>query len=96
MQVLVVEFRIHAEHIAAFGGAMAENARTSLMNDTGCRQFDVCCDPADASLFFLYELYDDEAAVQAHLQSKHFLAMDALTKAWVKSKIVKRYMRSPL
>jgi quinol monooxygenase YgiN len=37
----------------------------------GCRQFDVCRDPLDPALFFLYELYDDEAAIQAHLDSPH-------------------------
>ena len=93
MLALVVELRIHAAQVAAFESAIVENARASLANEPGCRQFDVCRDPADASLFFLYELYDDEAAIQAHLKSAHFLAMDAATRDWVASKSVRRMTR---
>ena len=71
MQALVVEFRIKAAHVDAFASAIVENARASRETEPGCRQFDVCRDPADAGVFFLYELYDDEAAIRAHLQSAH-------------------------
>jgi quinol monooxygenase YgiN len=90
MLALVVEFRIRAQHIEAFDGAIRANARASLDTEPGCRQFDVCRDPTDPALFLLYELYDDEAAIQAHLQSTHFLQMDAQTSAWVQSKTVRR------
>jgi quinol monooxygenase YgiN len=46
-------------------------------------------------LFFLYELYDDEAAIQAHLRSPHFLQMDAATAGWVESKVVRKLRRMP-
>jgi quinol monooxygenase YgiN len=93
MQALVVEFRIKPAHVEAFAVAIAANARTSRETEPGCRQFDVCRDPADPSLFFLYELYDDEAAVQAHLRSAHFLQMSATSAAWVDDKTVRRYTR---
>ncbi len=93
MQALVVEFRIKPDHVEAFAAAIIHNARASRDTEPGCRQFDVCRDPADASLFFLYELYDDEAAVQAHLKSAHFLAMNEATASWVEKKTVWRYAR---
>jgi (4S)-4-hydroxy-5-phosphonooxypentane-2,3-dione isomerase len=93
MQVLVVEFRIKPEHVAAFEVAMLSNAKASREQEPGCRQFDVCRDAADPQMFFLYELYDDEAAVQAHLSSAHFLQMNAATAAWVESKKVWRGSR---
>ena len=93
MQTLVVEFRIKRAFIEAFEGAIVENARASRETEPGCRQFDVCRDPADATLFFLYELYDDEAAVQAHLQTPHFMQFNAATAAWVESKKVWHYTR---
>lgn len=93
MQVLVVEFLIHPAWVEPFRAAITENARASRQTEAGCRQFDVCIDPANPELFFLYELYDDEAAVQAHLRSEHFLQMNALTAAWVKDKRVWRYER---
>jgi quinol monooxygenase YgiN len=90
MLALVVEFRIHPGHVAAFTAAIAGNARASLAHEPGCRRFDVCRDPADPGLFFLYELYDDEAAIQAHLQSAHFRRMDQATAGWVQGKTVRR------
>ncbi len=90
MQVLVVEFRIKSEHIDAFAAAIAHNAKASLETEPGCKQFDVCRSSDEPQLFYLYELYVDEAAVQAHLNSPHFLAMNAATATWVESKLVRR------
>ena len=94
MLALVVEFRIKAAYIDAFDAAIRANARASLEREPGCRQFDVCRDPDDAALFFLYELYDDEAAIQAHLKSAHFLQMDQRTSGWVHSKVVRKLQRT--
>jgi (4S)-4-hydroxy-5-phosphonooxypentane-2,3-dione isomerase len=91
MEVLVVLFKIKPQFIEAFAGAIRENARLSLANEPGCRQFDVCINPAQPAEFFLYELYDSEQAIQAHLESGHFLHMNTLTTDWVDSKQVWRY-----
>jgi (4S)-4-hydroxy-5-phosphonooxypentane-2,3-dione isomerase len=90
MLALVVEFRILPTRIAAFDAAIRANARASLDTEPGCHRFDVCRDPAEPGLFFLYELYDDEAAIQAHLRAPHFLQMDAATAGWVQSKSVRK------
>ena len=94
MQALVVEYHIRPDFVADFEAAIEANARTSRETEPGCRQFDVCRDPADPSLFFLYELYDDEAAINAHLQSSHFLSMDSATRDWVATKAVRRLTRT--
>lgn len=94
MQALVVEFRIKPEYIAAFDAAIEENARLSRDTEPGCRQFDVCRDPGDAAVFFLYELYDDDAAIHAHLQTPHYQQMNADTAAWVGSKTVRKLRRA--
>ena len=93
MLALVVEFRIAAAHIAAFEREILENARASRETEPGCRQFDVCRDPADPAAFFLYELYDDEAAIQAHLRTAHYRHMDEVSAGWVESKMVRRLVR---
>ena len=94
MLALVVEFRIAREHVDAFDAEIDANARASRETEPGCRQFDVCRDPADPTLFFLYELYDDEAAIEAHLRTPHYLHMDGVTASWVQSKVVRRYVRT--
>jgi (4S)-4-hydroxy-5-phosphonooxypentane-2,3-dione isomerase len=94
MLALVVEFRIQSAHIEAFDAAIRANAQASLEHEPGCRQFDVCRDAADPALFFLYELYDDEAAMQAHLRSPHFLQMNTGPAAWVERKTVRTLQRT--
>ncbi len=94
MQALVVEFHIKPEFVRDFEAAIENNARASRETEPGCRQFDVCRDPVDPSLFFLYELYDDETAIQAHLKSAHFLQMDGATLGWVQRKVVRKLQRT--
>jgi (4S)-4-hydroxy-5-phosphonooxypentane-2,3-dione isomerase len=94
MQALVVDFRIKPAFVRDFEAAIEANARASRETEPGCRQFDVCRDPADPSLFCLYELYDDEAAVQTHLKSTHFLQMDAATASWIDAKVVRKLRRT--
>jgi quinol monooxygenase YgiN len=93
MLVLIVEFRIRPECAADFERAIVDNARASRETEPGCRQFDVCRDERDPALFMLYELYDDEAAIAAHVASEHFLHMDRLTRDWVVARKVWRCAR---
>ena len=92
MEALVVEFLIKPEHVAAFGEAIVDNARASRETEPGCRQFDVCIDPASGTIF-LYEIYDDRAAFEAHMRTAHFIAFDAATRDWVARKDVRIYER---
>ena len=93
MKALVVEFIIHRQQVSAFRDAIVENALASATTEPGCRQFDVCVDPLRDNVFFLYEIYDDDAAIAAHLASAHFQHMNALTTDWVEKKTVWRYDR---
>jgi autoinducer 2-degrading protein len=93
MFTVVVEFHIYPAHVQDFKEAIVQNARQSVDSEDGCHQFDVCCNPTDSSQFFLYELYDDEAAFKIHLQSAHFRAMNATTAPWVLKKFVKTFVR---
>jgi quinol monooxygenase YgiN len=93
MQALIVEFLIRPEHVQAFAAAIAENARLSRAPNrlSAVRHLPR---PGRPEAFFLYELYDDEAAVQAHLHSAHFLAFNQATGNWVEQKTVRRYLRT--
>lgn len=89
MYVVVVDFKIKPESLAEFMPLMLENARASRETEPGCRQFDVCVDPADKSRIFLYELYDDRAAFDAHLATAHFKRFDAAVAPMVAAKAVR-------
>lgn len=92
-KALIVEFRVRAERIDEFAAAIARNAATSVVDESGCRQFDVCRDADEPGLFFLYEMYDDDAAIAAHLAAPHFVAFDAQVRDWVLEKTVRRMTR---
>src|SRR3546814_12235980 len=89
--VLLVEFRIRPAFINEFESAILHNAAMSL-TEAGCRRFDVCRDPQDSALFFLYEIYDDQAAIDAHMQSPLYLTFNSSSQAWVEQKSVRQIL----
>jgi (4S)-4-hydroxy-5-phosphonooxypentane-2,3-dione isomerase len=93
MFVVVVFFEAKAEHVDAFHNAIVANARASVENEPGCQQFDVSCDPADPAGFFLYEVYKDADAFEAHKASEHFKRFDAESAPWTASKKVLTFER---
>jgi autoinducer 2-degrading protein len=83
---------IHTAHLVcrpdvvdAFRERLERHARISL-NEEGCRRFDVHQEARDPTLFFLYELYTDEAALEAHRNSEHYKSFRADTADWVTSR----------
>ena len=90
MYVVIVDFKLKPAHAAAFHIAILANARASVTDEPGCRQFDVCVDPADNTKIFLYELYDDYAAFEAHLKTPHFAVFDKYSAPWVESKSARK------
>lgn len=91
MYVVAVTFQIHAAHAPAFLDAIRENARHSLDIEPGCHRFDVAVGENGPETVFLYELYTDRAAFDAHLTSAHFKAFDAKVASWVAAKQVDTY-----
>jgi autoinducer 2-degrading protein len=81
--VVTVEFEIAPDRWAEFLPLMTANAEASRRDEAGCRRFDVCRPRDRENRVFLYEIYDDEAAFQAHLESRHFLAFAAATKEMI-------------
>ena len=91
MYAVVVTFEIREDRIGAFMPAMLRNAQTSLAEEPGCLRFDVCTDPARPTEVFLYELYTDLAAFEAHLASDHFAAFDAHVADMIGTKDIRTY-----
>jgi (4S)-4-hydroxy-5-phosphonooxypentane-2,3-dione isomerase len=93
MYVITVLFSIQPQFQAAFLQAVIANAKTSLAEEAGCWQFDVCTSNSNINDIYLYEVYDTKDAFQEHLASAHFLAFNALTAPWVTSKVVTAFDR---
>lgn len=91
MYAVTVTFEIQPVRLPTFMDLMLDNARTSLRQEAGCRQFDVCSDPARPGTVFLYELYADRAAFDLHLNSPHFLDFDKAVSDMIVSKQVNTF-----
>ena len=93
MHVIVVDFKIKPERLAEFMPLMLENASASRDTEPGCRVFDVCVDPKKETSVFLYEVYDDRPAFDAHLASAHFKRFDAAVAPMLVAKNVRTLKR---
>ena len=81
---------IHTAHLVcrpdvvdAFRARLERHARTSVEREEGCQRFDVHQETRDPALFFLYEVYEDEAALEAHRASEHYKSFREDTVEWV-------------
>lgn len=93
MYAVVVSFQIIPARIDGFLPLMLENARLSLADEPGCERFDVCTDPARPYEVFLYELYQDRAAFDLHLQSDHFKSFDEKVAGMIEEKTVSTFAK---
>ena len=74
MYCLLLKTRLRPGSLGAFMDAMRVNAAASVRDEPGCLVFDVLQDRSDPDLVWLYEVYTDEAAFEAHTHTPHFLA----------------------
>lgn len=93
MHVVTVDFRIRPGQMQAFLPLMLAQARNSLELEPGCHVFDVTCSADDPAAVFLYEVYADPAAFDAHLASDHFRRFDAAVASMVEDKTVRSFTR---
>ena len=52
--------------------AMLTNAAASVRDEPGCHRFDVLEAQEEPDTFYLYEIYDDADALQAHKETPHY------------------------
>jgi autoinducer 2-degrading protein len=68
---LVVTIRIKPENLDAFMEKLAANA-AAARKEPGCLTFEVLAEPTDPTRVVLYEVYESQAAFQAHQETEAF------------------------
>jgi quinol monooxygenase YgiN len=68
---------------AALRGALLDLARACREREAGCLLFEVSVDALEPSSFLVYAVFEDQAAHQAHLETGHRKAFDAMTADWI-------------
>jgi quinol monooxygenase YgiN len=94
MFVVTVEFDIDETRVEGFMRAMTAQAENTLNLEPECVQFDVCFAPDQSTRVFLYEVYEDEAAFKAHLESDHFHVFNEEVAPWVLDKRVHTWRKA--
>ena len=89
MFVVCVEFEIMPRHLDDFLVAMRKNAAQSHALEAGCQQFDVCQDQQNPNTIFLYEIYDNAAAFEAHKAAPHYHEFNEAINGMVVKKAVR-------
>jgi len=71
MYVNAVDLDVVPAERENFLAAIKENGAAAA-KEPGCRRFDILNLASDPNHFFLYEIYDNEAALKAHRETEHF------------------------
>jgi autoinducer 2-degrading protein len=72
MLAIFVKVRIKPEQRQRFLEAIEVDARGSEGDEPGCLRFNVLQDAKDPNLYYFYEVYKDEAALEAHRAAPHY------------------------
>jgi (4S)-4-hydroxy-5-phosphonooxypentane-2,3-dione isomerase len=83
-----VELDIVPAEYEKFKAAILENAAASV-TERGCRQFDVLFEENDRHHVFLYEVYDDAAALDAHRATAHFKKYWEITEPMIARRVAR-------
>lgn len=71
MFVQIVDIEVLPEQRSAFLAAFRVNIEGSR-KEPGNLRFDLLADPENPNLFIVYEIFESEAALQAHRETDHF------------------------
>jgi autoinducer 2-degrading protein len=67
-----ITVKIKPELRERFLAAIEDDATSSVRDEPGCLRFEVLQDVSDPDTYHFFEVYQDEAAVQAHRNTPHF------------------------
>ena len=98
MVVLHVTIQVKPENVKEFLEVVRYDADHSEKDEPGCLRFDVIQDRDDPNKFYFYEVYRDDAALEAHRAAPHYPAWGKLPAEWFvgqKTVVVRGTMIAP-
>ena len=72
MLAIWVKVRIKPDMREKFLKAIEHDAIASERDEPGCVRFNVLQDEKDQNVYYFYEVYKDQAALEAHRQAPHY------------------------
>ena|SRR5436309_1842680 len=98
MYIVVVRLEIRPEHRQDFIKAAFQDGHDSNLNEPGTRRFELIQDESNPNRFYLSEVYEDQAAFEAHVNGPYFQAFAAAASGYYAQKptwLVKGTLMSP-
>jgi quinol monooxygenase YgiN len=83
LYVNAVDIDVVPGQIENYLAALKENGAAAVQTEPGCREFNITVSQNDPNHVFIFEVYDNAAALDAHRQTDHFKKYAATTKAMV-------------
>jgi quinol monooxygenase YgiN len=94
MVILQVTVQVKPEYVGQYLEQIRYDAEHSENDEPGCLRFDVIQDRDDPNRFYYYEVYRDEAALEAHRQTPHFKAYSEAVQPWLAASPERRFGRN--
>ena len=82
MYIIIAAIQIKEGFKEQYINGLIENASSAVKDEPGCLRFDVIQDAKDENKIWLYEVYHDEAAFQAHTRAPHFIKFRDASADW--------------
>jgi quinol monooxygenase YgiN len=83
LYINAVDIDVVPRQIDNYLAALKENGATAVKQEPGCREFNITVSQKDPNHVFIFEVYDNAAALDAHRQTDHFKKYAATTKEMV-------------
>ena len=91
MHASIVTIQVNPRNLNEFLDSMREHARVSAETEPGCLRYDVVQDLADPNRIHVYEVFEDEAAFNAHRYAAHNLEWRDIIKDWRAPESISRH-----
>jgi quinol monooxygenase YgiN len=88
LYINAVDLDINPADIDKFLAALKTNGAAAVQ-EPGCREFNITVSQKDPNHVFIFEVYDNAAALDAHRATDHFKAYMAATKEMVAKRDVR-------
>lgn len=79
---IFVTIRIKEGFSDQFTEASFGDSQGSVRDESGCFRFDILKNSEKPNLFHLYEVYEDEAALDAHRNAPHYKKWRSTVEDW--------------
>jgi len=90
LHISTVDIDVVPGQIDAYLAALKENGAAAV-HEPGCHEFDISVSQKDPNHVFIFEIYEDAAAAQAHRETDHFKKYAAATKDMIAKREIRGF-----